>query len=288
MILVSGGQLDPNIGALLRRILQRGAEFRDLLVGASIVPELTIDLDRDSITLNGETISPSALFIRYDIFGQQNSSDPTAGVAALNWFYALRGWALSRKDVLCFNRHALSGDGSKIQNLVLARKAGLLTPETIVTNDWGQVAARQGHFIHKPVAGGDYTGLISDLVAAEPERLGRFPRFVQPRLGRPELRVYRIGERLFGFTLHSDALDYRVDTKVRIEPTEVGEIAQPLLRLCDDLGLDFAAADFMQESQIGELIFLEVNAQPMFARFDAAIDGRLCDAIIDHLSSIQE
>jgi hypothetical protein len=33
-----------------------------------------------------------------------------------------------------------------------------------------------------------------------------------------------------------------------------------------------------------EYRFLEVNTQPMFAAFDKAADGRLCDAIIDHLS----
>jgi hypothetical protein len=33
----------------------------------------------------------------------------------------------------------------------------------------------------------------------------------------------------------------------------------------------------------GEWTFLEVNSQPMFAAFDKAADGRLCDAILDWL-----
>ena len=65
------------------------------------------------------------------------------------------------------------------------------------------------------------------------------------------------------------------------------EVPQPegaaLTRLCNRLGLDFAAADFMTDAD-GSLVFLEVNSQPMFAAFDRVADGALCNAIIDHLS----
>ena len=47
--------------------------------------------------------------------------------------------------------------------------------------------------------------------------------------------------------------------------------------------LDEAAADFMRDDATGEWCFLEVNSQPMFAAFDDVCDGRLCDAMIDHL-----
>ena len=60
-------------------------------------------------------------------------------------------------------------------------------------------------------------------------------------------------------------------------------IANRLVRLCDRIGLDFAAADFMRDPTSGELVFLEVNSQPMFAAFDLVAGGRLCDAILDGL-----
>lgn len=65
------------------------------------------------------------------------------------------------------------------------------------------------------------------------------------------------------------------------------EVPQPegaaLTRLCDRLGLDFAAADFMTDRD-GRRVFLEVNSQPMFAAFDRVAGGALSDAIIDALS----
>jgi glutathione synthase/RimK-type ligase-like ATP-grasp enzyme len=43
--------------------------------------------------------------------------------------------------------------------------------------------------------------------------------------------------------------------------------------------LDFCAADFKAAAD-GSLRFLEVNTSPMFARFDQASAGRLCDALV--------
>ncbi len=39
----------------------------------------------------------------------------------------------------------------------------------------------------------------------------------------------------------------------------------------------------MIDPETEELLFLEVNTQPMFAAFDQTVDGMLCDAIIDYL-----
>jgi hypothetical protein len=41
----------------------------------------------------------------------------------------------------------------------------------------------------------------------------------------------------------------------------------------------------MRDPKTGEFVFLEVNSQPMFAAFDRVSGGKLCDAIIDHLSA---
>src|SRR5687768_13471195 len=45
MILVAGGQLDPNVGRLLRRLLARGELFADLLVGPELLPRIRFALD---------------------------------------------------------------------------------------------------------------------------------------------------------------------------------------------------------------------------------------------------
>ena len=85
--------------------------------------------------------------------------------------------------------------------------------------------------------------------------VGRYPRFVQPRLLRPELRVFRVGDELIGFSLRSPDLDYRAALRSRLKPARVPQGAgrQILRLLFRRLGLDFAAADFMRDPRGGEL-----------------------------------
>lgn len=283
MILVAGGQLDVNIGTLLKRILERRLEFRDLLVGPSLIPRVTFDFASDAIVLNGQAVEPTSCFIRHDVFLHQQTRKEGDFTAALNWFYAIRGWSLSRPGIRLFNRHSYLSENNKIENLGLAVQAGLLVPETIVTNEFEARFADRDGWIQKPVAGGEYTTLLSAFTADGTEKPASFPRFVQRRLHRPELRVYRIGEALLGFHLRSDDLDYREKQRVEIQAAPVpAELRQPLFKLCDTLGLDFSAADFMKDES-GNYRFLEVNSQPMFAAFDRVAEGELCDKILDHL-----
>jgi glutathione synthase/RimK-type ligase-like ATP-grasp enzyme len=288
MILVAGGQLDFNIGVLLRRILQRRVRFIDIVVGPQLVPELTIDLDRDELCLNGEPIRPTACFMRHDAFLSQRSKSPHVHAAAANWYYAVKGWELAHDDVKGFNKRASAVESNKLQNLYLAKHFGLAVPETIVTNAFARAGAViAGAKIQKPAAGGEHTTSLArlrkELAADEP--LARYPRFVQERLKRPEMRVYRIGDVFIAFLLHAKEVDYRELNRVRIEPAKASaEIETKLRALTDALGLDFAAADFMLNKQ-NDYCFLEVNTQPMFSAFDAVAGGRICDAIIDHLAA---
>lgn len=279
MILVAGGQLDINIGVLLRRMLQRAIPFRDLLVGPELTPTLRIDVASGRLELNGEAIFPTACFLRHDVFLNQSVGGSQA--TALNWYYTVRGWAMSCPSVRCFNRYALGGENNKIENLVLAREVGLMIPQTIITNDFQEFGASGTELVQKPSAGGEYTTLLADYVSKGPGT--NYPRIVQPRLQRPELRAYRVGCQMHGFHLASSAIDYRTTKDVEIEPAVIPkEVGVHLMTLCERLRLDFAAADFMRDEE-GHLIFLEVNSQPMFAAFDRLLDGKLCDSIIDFL-----
>jgi hypothetical protein len=275
MILVAGGQLDPNIGAVLKRILARGVAFRDLLVGPELVPRFRAALD-GPLELNGEAVEPSACFVRHDVFLAERTGAPADHRAALNWFHAVRGWGLSRPSVRMLNRRSRGADNNKVENLVRARLAGLAVPTTMVGNVPNSELAAPA--IMKPVAGGELTRLLD-----QAEGLLAHPYIQQPRLARPELRIYRIGGACFGFQVDSPDLDYREHQNVRLKERRVPrELAKALGILCGDLGLDFAAADFMR-SQEGQWVFLEINSQPMFAAFDRVVSGRLTDAIIDWL-----
>jgi hypothetical protein len=287
MIFVAGGQLDVNIGTFLRRVLRRRLDFVDLLVGPELHPVIAYNLQTGILQLNGRVLQPRASFIRHDVFLQQSSSDRIAAPSALNWFYALKGWELGNPDVAAFNRQSVSRENAKIYNLLIAKQIGLRIPETVVTNDFTDVERiLPGSLIQKPVAGGEltttYESFLKSLENTSP--LNRYPRFIQPRLSRPELRVYRVGDSLLSFSLSSDDVDYREHQRVTLAQVPTPHsIAEKLTTLCDTVELDFAAADFMRDETTGEWCFLEVNSQPMFAAFDDVCDGQLCDAMIDHL-----
>jgi hypothetical protein len=291
MILVAGGQLDFNIGALLQRMLDRRVKFASVLLGPKLIPRLTIDLARDRFCLNGKPIRPSACFMRHDVFLAQSVQTAEANSAVLNWFVAIKGWELAHDEVRGFNKKSLASEGNKLRNLYVAARHGLLAPETILTNEFEAAReAMRGALIQKPAAGGEHTTEFDSFMKALPPRnaVGRYPRFIQRQMLRPELRVYRIGDAMLGFSLSSPDIDYRSRQNVRLKPARVPrELGQRLHGFCEALGLDFAAADFMRDPRSREYRFLEVNSQPMFAAFDQVSGGKLCDAIIDHLSQPQ-
>lgn len=149
----------------------------------------------------------------------------------------------------------------------------------MASNDQSALAAfaREGPAICKPVSGGDY---CRPLVAEAEMR--RDAIIVQEQLVGPELRIYRVGARLFAFTIHSAALDYRTDTTATITPISVPEdLRHGLVSLTDEMGLGFCASDFKTCPRSGEWVYLETNAAPMFAAF--GLD--LADAIVTHLMS---
>jgi len=273
MFLVAGGQLDPNIGALLRRVLARGTAFKDLLVGPGMQPSCTLYPD-GRLELDGAVVDATACFIRHDVFMAQRTGAARDSRAALNWHHAIKGWALGCPSVRLFNRFA-RGEYNKVESLALARRAGLSIPATLITNAPSGLPVAD--LIMKPVAGGELTEpAVADAALA-------YPYIFQARLNRPEMRVYIVGERTFGFSIESPDLDYRQHQNVELQEVEVPPaLTQPLLRLARELGLDFAAADFMPDEH-GDYQFLEINSQPMFAAFDKVVSGRLCDAMIDWL-----
>jgi glutathione synthase/RimK-type ligase-like ATP-grasp enzyme len=268
-------------------MLARRIPFIEVLVGPKLVPAITLDLAKDELRLNGRAIRPAACFMRHDVFMQMNDVSPHAGPAALNWYHAIKGWELAHPEVRSFNKSS-RGEYAKLHNLFLARRVGLRVPDTLVTNEFDAAArALRGTLIEKPVAGGEHTTTLAGLKRRlrKTDAVARYPRFIQRKLGRPEMRVYRVGEDFIAFRLASPDLDYREHNRVKLSVARVPRgIERKLRALTDLLCLDFAAADFMLDRD-RQYRFLEVNTQPMFAAFDKVAEGRLCDAIIDHLSA---
>ncbi len=111
------------------------------------------------------------------------------------------------------------------------------------------------------------------------------PAIVQNRLVGPEIRIYIVGKHAFAFEVRSTSLDYRINQDVELEPVKLPPEVDGLRALMSTLKMDFGAADFKTDPKTQRLVFLELNSSPMFVRFDQALNGALCKALIQELLS---
>jgi hypothetical protein len=289
MLLIAGGTLDPHMRCFVDAVRQRGLPAIEALSGADHVPALSWALDTDRLELDGRVVEPTAVFHRYNVFSTSSDAPDAPGSAASfraqAWYAAWQGWVACHPNVRAFNhRH---GSTTKPHQLVLAKRAGLSVPATLIANAVGATdSAQRDELIAKPVAGGGYAHTLRDALAGFPDGASVLPApaIIQARLVPPETRVFVVGPRLFAFDIAADTLDYREAAETRVTAVPVPpSIGPPLLALARTLGLDFAAADFKADPATGAPVFLEINAQPMFARFDQAVDGALVEAMIDWL-----
>lgn len=102
------------------------------------------------------------------------------------------------------------------------------------------------------------------------------------------MRLFRIGKKLQAIEVMSEDLDYRVNQSAQMKPLDdIDEtLAQKFFSLTDKLGLDCCAADFKTCPETGKLLFLEVNAGPMFAAFDLCSNGKISTMIFEELNVI--
>lgn len=291
MILVAGGDADPNLGSLLERAEARGIPHRMVGVGAEGNPSLVWDLQADRLVVDGVEVHATGAFIRYDVFTQMQDKRPAVAARASAWFTTLHGWMMAHDGVRLLNRD-VARQMNKPFYLALAQRSGLEIPETLVTNDVAALEARSAErrMIAKPVTGGGYTKPLEELLGTVESRDGRTasPAIVQERLEQPEVRIYGVGGRFLPFAVRSAALDYRDADDTRVEPLSPGDVDPALLagleRLMGTLGMTYGAADFKTDPVTGRLRFLEINASPMFVGFDRVSDHAVSDAILDFIA----
>ena len=191
----------------------------------------------------------------------------------------------------------------------VAERVGLLTPETLITNDpgvareffdkWhGQVAVKI--FGGTPVWDDDknlmstFTNLVSraDLDAfSEDIRLA--PVMLQNYIPKQiELRVTAVGERLFACAIHSqDSERTRVDwrrydfDRVLHEPYDLPiEVSNKLRRFLRELNLSFGAIDMILTPE-GEHVFLEVNPSGQWGWIESLAKLPISQAIAETLAA---
>jgi hypothetical protein len=293
LLLIAGGDRDPNIGSILNRMHERGLEGEALLVGAGAHPAVTWDFQEDRLLLDGRDTRPTAAFLRYDVFTSLADPRPQTGYRAQTWYTTLHGWLLAH-PVRVMNRQ-YGGQMNKPFMLQRAREAGLEIPHTLVTNELDRLekeAAGEERIV-KPVTGGGYTQMLSAVLEGTERRDGKSaaPAIVQRRLVAPEIRVYAVGDascrRFEAFHVRSEQLDYRVDKTTEVVHLPLSDVAPEVTaglgRLMDDLEMDYGAADFKTDPETGRLVFLEVNSSPMFVAFDAVSGHAVSDSILDYL-----
>ncbi len=290
-ILVAGGDTDPNLAALISCLRKRQVSHEALLVGAESHPHVTWDLSSDVLRINGDISSPSALFIRHDVFTSLADGRPESAKRAMTWFATIAGWAYAHPEVLLCNRASAQMGTNKLHVLRLAQEVGLDVPSTLVSNDHERLLreVERRALIVKPVTGGEYTKKLSDILSGAPMMAGSLaaPAIVQEELVPPEIRVYRIDGRCFAYQLVADALDYRSMSECQVIPVALDRLpaglTERLAMLMDRLEMNFGAADFKACPQTGRLKFLEINNSPMFVAFDRVSDGQLTEALTDFL-----
>jgi hypothetical protein len=314
---LAGGHQDPNLTVLADAAQRMNVEILDLRLSANESPAFcwspgdggprfhypsaqhpSAEHQSAEPGIAGKTgfsetiarqISATGAFIRHDVFGGMQDPRPEVSTRAAGWYQTVMGWLLSERRIRVFNRNISSIAMNKPASLVLAREAGLRIPQTWVTNEVSKFSSEQlEQMIAKPVLGGDYCYSLAEALAKTDLRngLAATPAIVQKKLIAPEIRIYVIGRSSFAFEVRSRSLDYRVnqDAELIFLP-EVPQEAAMLRKLMARLGMDFGAADFKTDSETGQLVFLELNTSPMFARFDQISGGKVCAAMIQELTT---
>jgi glutathione synthase/RimK-type ligase-like ATP-grasp enzyme len=291
IVLVAGGDQDPNLISLIATLDRVGIEAVRLLNTAEQSPGLSWDLNCDELRLDGEVIHPTAAFIRHDVFTSASSGNENTNYRAFAWYTTVAGWLAAHSGVRCLNRGVLHTQLNKPHVLHCAREAGLSIPDTLVSNELNnQAICHMGTGqIAKPVTGGGYCQPLSALVKRTELRnsVAAAPAIIQNELVAPEIRIYRIGERIVPFRVISDELDYRTTQQTRVEPrleALPADVLSGLARLMEHIGLDFGAADFKTDPETGKLLFLEINTSPMFSAFDRVSDQAVSQVLIEELT----
>lgn len=293
MLLIAGGLLDPNLQALAEAADRLGVAWLDWRVPKDSSPPCHWVLDDtaamppwspDGHGLPGDT-RPIGAFLRQDVFAGLDDPRPEVGRRAQGWYTVFDGWLLSRPEVRRFNADMSPVALNKPAALLQARQHGLRIPPTWVSNDVAQLRSRLPEpTIAKPVAGGGLCQTLADALHGVNVAYSAMPALIQPRLIAPELRVFIVGDQAHAFRVDSPSLDYRAEQDAEVQAVPVPQPqAQALRALMQALRMDFGAADFKTDPATGELVFLELNTSPMFARFNHASDGALTESMIRHL-----
>jgi glutathione synthase/RimK-type ligase-like ATP-grasp enzyme len=218
------------------------------------------------------------------------------------------GGVLRATDCLWVNRPDVDSVAElKPYQLAAARKVGLRTPRTLLTNDPAEVAALRervsGPLVYKALSGGVFrrpggfpvgllTTVVGDELAAHLARVRHticmFQEYVEKAY---EVRLTVIGNTYFPVTIRSQETGAtRVDWRGRNDmpygdyvplPAQVVKQVQALLA---ELGVVYAAVDLIV-TPAGEYVFLEANPNGQFIWMETDLGLPLAERMADLLAT---
>jgi MvdD-like protein with pre-ATP grasp domain/ribosomal protein S6-L-glutamate ligase RimK-like protein len=199
--------------------------------------------------------------------------------------------------------HKLQRADLKALQLAEASKAGLKTPNTLITNDPAKAAAFVDQLggtecAIKPLIPlgvqneeGYRLPLTTTLPKGHPlDSVGVAPTILQPYVDKEaELRCVVIGEKIFSARINSQAnentrKDWR-GGEYQLEPFSLPEqVEASILRLMDSFGINFASLDMILTPE-GEFVFLELNPNGQWLWLENKLGLPLVESMADLLTT---
>jgi glutathione synthase/RimK-type ligase-like ATP-grasp enzyme len=187
---------------------------------------------------------------------------------------------------------AMASNGSKPYQAQLIARHGLLSPETLVTNDPDEARdfyATRPRVVYKSASGA--RSIVQTMSPADVDRLGTLracPVQFQAWVPGTDVRVHVVGSEVFATAITTTATDYRyataqVDEPAHLEPHELdADVAGRCVALAADLGLEFAGID-LKITPDGEVYCFEVNPSPAYTYFSGQTGQPIAEALARHL-----
>ena len=279
MLLIVGGESDPNTQRIVDQSHIRDVEYMFWDTDNDDCLQIAWDFDKPLLDLGDTQVTPTAIYLRWNVFGGQSEKNLAA-------FEMIQAYAFAWPEVRLLNRKTIVDINNKSLNLRLAREFGFTIPKTLVMSNFSPLKTIPDPEtkIAKPLGGGAHTQSIADTTKHIEDGGTLPPQFIQELLPGENLRLFSVGGELSCFHLVTDQLDYREDSAVDVIQVAVPEeLVAATNKLVAHKGFDYCALDFRCRSGFDDPIFLEINSFPMFVRFDDAGKNCIVNAILDFL-----
>ena len=223
-------------------------------------------------------------------------SDPQVHNFCLRECDAFFKGALSALNIPIINDPNNEIAARKPLQLQVARKLGIIIPETIMSSDPQEIRAfwktYSGKCIYKAFTSPSWrmadTRLLSEVDLEDLETLRHAPIIVQEKIEKlHDVRVTIFGEKIFAASVHTNLpqaeLDWRLDLTASWEKHEIPEdLGQKLVHLLHLLGLQYGCFD-LRQSPDGSYVFFEVNPSGQFLFIEIDTNQRLIQACAELL-----